>query len=59
MPAGRVGWVGGDERGAARLALMETGLAVAAFAVLCVLVLRVAPRLVEPDDFAYGPRSSG
>ena len=31
----------------------EAGLAVGAFAVLCVLVLRVAPRLVEPDDFAY------
>jgi hypothetical protein len=24
-----------------------------AFAVLCVLVLHVAPQLVEPDDYAY------
>jgi hypothetical protein len=28
-------------------------LAVAAFAVLCVAVLSVAPQLVEPDDYAY------
>jgi len=28
-------------------------LAVAAYVVLCVLVLSVAPRLVEPDDSAY------
>jgi hypothetical protein len=35
------------------LAWLEAALAVAAFAVLCVLVLRVTPRLVEPDDYAY------
>ena len=35
------------------LAWLEAGLAVAAFAVLCVVVLRVAPQLVEPDDAAY------
>jgi hypothetical protein len=28
-------------------------LAVAAYAVLCVLVLSVTPRLAEPDDYAY------
>jgi hypothetical protein len=32
---------------------VEVLLALVAFAVLCVLVLRVAPRLVEPDDYAY------
>jgi hypothetical protein len=31
----------------------EVLLAVAAFAVLCLAVLRVHPALVEPDDFAY------
>src|ERR1700691_3253316 len=31
----------------------EACLAVAAFAVLCVLVLRAAPYLPEPDDYAY------
>ena len=31
----------------------EVGLAVAAFAVLCVLVLRASPYLPEPDDYAY------
>jgi hypothetical protein len=31
----------------------EAGLAVAAFAVLCVLVLRAVPYLPEPDDYAY------
>jgi hypothetical protein len=31
----------------------EVCLAVAAFAVLCVLVLRTAPYLPEPDDYAY------
>jgi hypothetical protein len=49
--ARRGGWPGG--RGGARLAWLEAALAVAAYAVLCVLVLRVAPRLVEPDDYAY------
>ncbi len=31
----------------------EVALAVVAFAVLCLVVLRVAPQLVEPDDWAY------
>ena len=33
--------------------LAEACLAAAAFAVLCVLVLRAAPYLPEPDDNAY------
>ena len=32
---------------------METFVAPAAFAVLCTVVLSVASRLVEPDDYAY------
>ena len=32
---------------------VAAGLALAAFAVLCALVLSFAPRLVEPDDYAY------
>src|SRR5215472_7497239 len=32
---------------------LEVVLAVAAFAVLCMAVLSVAPQLVEPDDYAY------
>ena len=32
---------------------VEVVLAAAAFAVLCVAVLSVAPQLVEPDDYAY------
>ena len=32
---------------------LEVVLAVAAFAILCVVVLTVAPQLVEPDDYAY------
>jgi hypothetical protein len=32
---------------------LEVVLAAAAFAVLCVAVLSVAPQLVEPDDYAY------
>jgi hypothetical protein len=31
----------------------EAFVALAAFAVLCVVVLSVASRLVEPDDYAY------
>ena len=31
----------------------EVLLAVAAFAVLCIVVLSVSPQLVEPDDYAY------
>ncbi len=33
--------------------VVEACLAVAAFAVLCVLVLRASPYLPEPDDYAY------
>src|SRR6516225_9350246 len=33
--------------------VVEACLAVAAFAVLCVLVLRAVPYLPEPDDYAY------
>jgi hypothetical protein len=36
-----------------RAAWAEVALAVAAFAVLCVLVLTVAPQSAEPDDGAY------
>ena len=32
---------------------MEAFVALAAFAVLCIVVLSVASRLVEPDDYAY------
>jgi hypothetical protein len=32
---------------------VEVALAVGAFAVLCIMVLTVAPFLVEPDDYAY------
>ena len=32
---------------------LEILLALAAFAVLCIVVLTVAPQLVEPDDYAY------
>jgi hypothetical protein len=39
--------------GGTRLARFDVLLAVAWFAVLCVVVLRTAPQLVEPDDFAY------
>ncbi len=35
------------------MAWLEIGLAVAAFAVLCFVVLRSSPMLVEPDDYAY------
>jgi hypothetical protein len=51
--ARRGGWPGGHGRGGTGLAWLEAALAVAAYAVLCVLVLSVAPRLVEPDDYAY------
>ncbi len=37
----------------ARRDLVAAGLALAAFGVLCALVLSFAPRLVEPDDYAY------
>lgn len=36
-----------------RLTWVEAGLAVAAFAALCVVVLAIAPRPEEPDDGAY------
>jgi hypothetical protein len=32
---------------------VAAGLALAAFAVLCAMVLSFAPRLIEPDDYAY------
>ena len=41
-PAARTGWD-----------VAEVCLAAAAFAVLCVLVLRAVPYLPEPDDYAY------
>jgi hypothetical protein len=43
--AGRRRWTAWD--------LAEVGFAAAAFAVLCVVILRTAPFLVEPDDHAY------
>jgi hypothetical protein len=45
-----VAWDAGRGTGQIRV---EVALAAAAFAVLCVTVLKVAPRLVEPDDYAY------
>jgi hypothetical protein len=33
--------------------LVEIALAVAAFVVLCVVILRTASFMPEPDDFAY------
>ena len=36
-----------------RWAVAEAGLAAAAFAVLCIVVLRASPYLPEPDDVAY------
>jgi hypothetical protein len=33
--------------------LVEAALALAAFAALCVMVLRTAPFMLEPDDYAY------
>lgn len=45
--------LGGSGPGGTGLAWLEAAMAAAAFAVLCVLVLRVAPQLVEPDDYAY------
>jgi hypothetical protein len=41
------------EGGRIRLVWVETALAAAAFAALCVGVLSVAPRAAEPDDGAY------
>jgi hypothetical protein len=38
-------WARGDR--------VAAGAALAAFAVLCVMALSFAPRLVEPDDYAY------
>jgi hypothetical protein len=53
VSACRGGRLGGGGRGGAGRAWLEAALAVAAFTVLCVLVLRVAPQPVEPDDYAY------
>ncbi len=39
--------------GSTRVARVELLLAVLWFAVLCAVVLHTAPRLLEPDDFAY------
>ncbi|HUC59613.1 MAG TPA: hypothetical protein VMA95_19590 [Streptosporangiaceae bacterium] len=33
--------------------MLEVALAVAAFIVLCVVILRTAPQMPEPDDYAY------
>ncbi|MGN6681705.1 MAG: hypothetical protein ACTHKL_28390, partial [Streptosporangiaceae bacterium] len=38
---------------APRIGRAEVVLALAAFAVLCIVALRTAPQLVEPDDYAY------
>ena len=43
-PSARV-WVNRDR--------VEAFAALAAFAVLCIVVLSAASRLVEPDDYAY------
>ena len=48
--ADRVG--SGAERGI-RLVWVEAALALAAFAVLCAVILSVAPQAAEPDDGAY------
>src|SRR6266516_123288 len=45
--------VAGQAARGAGLSRVEVVLAVAAFALLCVAVLSVAPQLVEPDDAAY------
>jgi len=45
--------VAGQAARGAGLSRVEVVLAVAAFALLCVAVLSVAPQLVEPDDYAY------
>ena len=42
---GRKGWTGWD--------LIEVGLAAAAFAVLCLVILTTATFMPEPDDYAY------
>jgi hypothetical protein len=39
--------------GLTRLDLIEVALAVAAFVVLCGVILRTAPFMPEPDDYAY------
>lgn len=50
LPVAKPRWL---PAGGIRLASFEVLLAVVWFAVLCVVVLRTAPRLLEPDDFAY------
>src|SRR6185437_1064176 len=45
--------VAGEPRAGSAWDVAEACLAVAAFAVLCVLVLRTSPYLPEPDDYAY------
>jgi hypothetical protein len=44
---------GSDDGGGRASWRVEILLGLAAFAVLCIAVLTVAPRLVEPDDYAY------
>jgi hypothetical protein len=44
---------GGSRRGWAGRDRLAAGTALAAFAVLCIMALSFAPRLVEPDDYAY------
>ena len=51
--AGQQVTTAGQAARGAGLSRLEVVLAVAAFAVLCVAVLSVAPQLVEPDDYAY------
>jgi hypothetical protein len=46
----RTGWGAGRS---ISLLWVEVGLAAVAFAVLCVVVLSVAPQRAEPDDYAY------
>ena len=50
-------WVGGRARARASACAardrLAAGAALACFAVLCVMALSFAPRLVEPDDYAY------
>ena len=51
--ARRRGWPLGRGQAGTGLPWLEVALAVAAYAMLCVLVMSMAPRLAEPDDYAY------
>jgi len=46
-------WAGPSAERRIRLLCVDAALTAAAFAALCVLVLSVAPHIVEPDDDAY------